>query len=114
MFTFDEKIDFNGEEMNVAQVYFQMMKEQGVSGREAVRQICDAIGIKAASNYKYQWADEDVTRPIPPAAVKEMQRRVAMYAAQKAGIRASGDRIMMFADMLSPKVKKPSDTEGSN
>lgn len=92
--------------MNVAQTYIEMMKSQDVSEREAIRQICEAVGLKFAASYAKEWADDDNTRPIPPAAVEAMQQRSALYAANKAGIKTTGDKAQLFADLLSPKVKK--------
>lgn len=92
--------------MNVAKTYFEMCKEQGLSEREATRQVCDVVGLKFAASYANDWSNYGKTfRAIPPAVVKEMQKRTALYAATKAGIKTTGDKALLFADMLSPKVK---------
>ena len=83
-----------------------MSKEQGLSEREAIRQVCDAVGLKFSASYANEWSNYGkVFRAIPPAVVKEMQNRTALYAANKVGIKTTGDKALLFADMLSPKVK---------
>ena len=92
--------------MNVAKTYFEMSKEQGLSEREATRQVCDSVGLKFSASYANDWSNHGkVFRAIPPAVVKEMQNRTALYAANKAGIKTTGDKALLFAHMLSPKVK---------
>jgi len=95
-----------GLNVNVAKTYLDMCKEQGLSDREAIRQICESVGLKFASSYSNDWSNFGKTfRAIPPAVVKEMQQRTAIYAARKAGIKTTGDKALLFANMLSPKVK---------
>lgn len=93
--------------MNIAQTYLEMMKTQGVSEREATRQICETVGLKYSPSYATQWPNG--ARPIPPAAVVEMQKRTALYAATKAGIKTTGEKAVLFAALLAPKVKKNDD-----
>ncbi len=92
--------------MNVAQIYLEMSEQHGVSKRKAISEICIACGRKLHSSYSSEWADETKPRPIPTWAVIEMQKRVAMYAAQKAGINASGEKVLQFVQMLAPKSEQ--------
>lgn len=94
------------EDSNVAKTYFEMTKLNGLSDREATRQICEAVGLKFLSGYADSWPKiTNAYRAIPPAVVKEMQQRVATYAAKKAGIQTSPEKAKKFASFLSPKVK---------
>lgn len=83
-----------------------MTKMNGLSDREATKQICEAVGLKFLCGYANSWPNiTNAYRAIPPAVVKEMQQKVAVYAAKKAGIQTTPDKAKEFAALLSPKVK---------
>ncbi len=94
------------EGTNVARTYFEMSKEMGLSDREAVKQICECVGLKFAGSYANDWPNiTEPFRAVPPAVVKEMQRRVAVYAAKKIGVKSTPEKLEKYVEMLSPKVK---------
>ncbi|MGR5159259.1 hypothetical protein [Vibrio owensii] len=95
--------------MNVAITYFKMTKEQGMSDREAVFAICHAIGLKPQASYAIQWQKEG-GRPIPPAAVIEMQKRCIHYACTIAGINTTEFKALKLANLISPKNNKRMET----
>ncbi len=92
--------------VNVAKTYLDMCKEQGLSDRESTRILCEAVGLKFSASYAKEWARTDKdSRSIPPAVVKEMQKRTAVYTANKLGIEITDKKALLFAEMLSPKIK---------
>jgi hypothetical protein len=92
---------------NVAKVYFLMQREKGLSDSAAVKLICDAVGLRSTRSYANDWPnDNEPYRSIPPAVVQEMQKAVVVYAAEKAGIKASKDKLLSLVELLSPKVRK--------
>ena len=88
---------------NITQTYLEMATTAGKSEREAIKEICETIGLKFSSSYPTQW--KNGSRPTPPKAVKEMQQRAAIYAAKKAGISTTTEKAEKMAIMLSPATK---------
>lgn len=86
-----------------------MCKKNNVSNREAIQNICDAVCLKYAASYATDWPNQGkYFRSIPPAVVKEMQLRTAVYAAEKVGLLSDekdNDKALELARLLSPKVK---------
>lgn len=91
--------------MNVAKTYVEMSKKVGITQRQAIADICSTVGLKLSNSYITDWPDDSKTRPIPPTAVKEMQIRCALYAAQSVGIKTTKEKAEAFAELLSPKVQ---------
>lgn len=90
---------------NVAKTYFEMCKENNISKNDAAKLICDAVGLKFTASYANEWPNHPAKyRAIPPAVVREMQKRCAHYAAKKAGIKTSSEKAEKFAELLSPKI----------
>lgn len=89
--------------INVCETYLEMTRALGMSDREAIAVICKDVGIKFNASYSTQWRTG--ARPTPPKAVREMQQRVALYAAKKAGINTTDDKAKDFGHMLSPAIK---------
>lgn len=89
--------------INITKTYLEMAKQIGLSEREAITQICNAIGLKFSSSYPTQW--KNGARPTPPKAVYEMQQRTAAYAAKISGIATTQDKAKKMAKLLSPPLK---------
>lgn len=92
--------------MNVAKTYLSMMQKQGVSSNDAVRKVCDSVGLSFSPSYASQWADETHNRTIPPAVVKFMQQESAQYAAIEAGAKLTVEQAKKIAELLAPKVRE--------
>lgn len=88
---------------NITKTYLEMAAQIGLSEREAITLICEAIGLKFSSSYPTQW--KNGARPTPPKAVCEMQQRTASYAARLAGISTTNDKAKKMAQLLSPPLK---------
>lgn len=80
-----------------------MSVKNGKSKREALRLICDEIGINFSSSYITQWEKGD--RAIPPKAVTAMQQHTASYAAEISGIKTSPEKAKKMASYLAPYRK---------
>lgn len=89
--------------MNVAITYLQMSKERGLSEREAIRMVCDKLGLSFSPSYVSCWKTGD--KPIPPRALYLMQQEVAHYATKAAGIAATAEKAKLLANMLAPALK---------
>lgn len=90
--------------VNAASTYLEMMESKGFSKSDAIRQICEEVGLVFSPSYISGWTTE--TRTIPPAALRAMQMRVAHYAAAKSGIDTSRDKAVNFAKLLGPSSPK--------
>ncbi|MBT5230550.1 MAG: hypothetical protein HOM11_09780 [Methylococcales bacterium] len=91
---------------NVAKTYYEMTILSGISNIEATKQLCESANLKFSGSYANEWTGHsEPFRAIPPLVVCEMQQRVAVYAAKKAGINTTAEKAMRFAELLSPKTK---------
>jgi len=86
--------------MNVALTYLEMSVENGLSERQAIRNICDEIEIGFSPGYVSGWKTGN--KPIPPKVAHVMQQHVAHYAALKAGLKGNVNNAKIFANLLSP------------